>query len=288
MPYRIEDTIYRLNQLIKENEEFRQEMRLANNELREEMRRENESLRADIRALGQQRGTTIPSITQPALEPVVDRQPVATSSHMLPKVPLRPLSTLAYGTADRPRLLGYIAEAMNLVETKDDTEEMKDGKHKSVNKMFTRMVDLSKTVCGGIADKVRYDESLDHSNMTWGKLPGQYRDDAVALLIQMAQLCNIDMTRSFQNWAPLLFLSGSYHNNFNTKNTTQKNSNGQQQESTERGARPTPSGNASEGSGGALTAEERVTAVKRKRQEDSNEEQTSRRKGKSPNRKGNE
>ncbi|CAO3683433.1 unnamed protein product [Rhizopus stolonifer] len=171
MPYRIEDTIYRLNQLIKENEEFRQEMRLANNELREEMRRENESLRADIRALGQQRGTTISSITQPALEPVVDRQPVAQN---------------------RPRLLGYIAEAMNLVETKDDTEEMKDGKHKSVNKMFTRMVDLSKTVCGGIADKVRYDESLDHSNMTWGKLPGQYRDDAVALLIQMAQLCNID------------------------------------------------------------------------------------------------
>ncbi|CAO3702069.1 unnamed protein product [Rhizopus stolonifer] len=152
-------------------------MRLANNELREEMRRENESLRA----LGQQRGTTIPSITQPALEPVIDRQPVATSSHMLPKVLLRPLSTLAYGTADRPRLLGYIAEAMNLVETKDYTEEMKDGKHKSVNKMFTRMVDLSKTVCGGIADKVRYDESLDHSNMTWGKLPGQYRDDAVAL-----------------------------------------------------------------------------------------------------------
>ncbi|CAO3694882.1 unnamed protein product [Rhizopus stolonifer] len=287
MPYRIEGTIYRLNQLIKENEEFRQEMRLANNELREEMRRENESLRADIRALGQQRGTTIPSITQPALEPVIDRQPVTTSSHMLPKVPLRPLSTLAYGTADRPRLLGYIAEAMNLVETKNDTEEMKDGKHKSVNKMFTRMVDLSKTVCGDIADKVRYDESLDHSNMTWGKLPGQYRDDAVALLIQMAPLCNIDMTRSFQNWAPLLFLSESYHNNF-TKNTTQKNSNSQQQESTGRGARPTPSNNAREGSGGALTAEERVTAVKRKRQEDSNEEQTSRRKGKSPNREGNE
>lgn len=55
MPYRIEDTIYRLNQMIKENEEFRQEMRLANNELREEMRRENESLRAEIRALGQRK-----------------------------------------------------------------------------------------------------------------------------------------------------------------------------------------------------------------------------------------
>ncbi|KAG1436809.1 hypothetical protein G6F56_013400 [Rhizopus delemar] len=186
---------------------------------------------------------------------------------MLPKIPLRPLSTLAYGTADRPRLLGYIAEAMNLVETKDDTEEMKDGKHKSVHKMFTRMVDLDKTVCGGIAGRIKNDESLGRTNITWGKFAGHYRDDAVALLIQMSQLCNIDMTRSFHNWAPLLFLSGSYHNNFNTRNTTQKNSNNQQQSSTGNGAHPTPSGDASEEFDGASTAEERTTAVKRKRQE---------------------
>lgn len=172
-----------------------------------------------------ERGTAVPSFTQPLPEPVIDHRPVASSSRILPKIPLRPLSTLAYGTADRPRLLGYIAEAMNLVETKDDTEEMKDGKHKSVHKMFTRMVDLAKTVCGGIADRIKNDESLDHTNITWGKLPGHYRDDAVALLIQMAQLCNIDMTRSFHNWAPLLFLSGSYHNNFNTRNTVRNTNN---------------------------------------------------------------
>ncbi|KAG1443820.1 hypothetical protein G6F56_010532 [Rhizopus delemar] len=250
--------------MIKENEEFRQGMRLANNEL------------------------PVPSITQPLPEPVIGHRPVASSSRMLPKIPLRPLSTLAYGTADRPHLLGYIAEAVNLIETKDDTEEMKDGKHKSVHKMFTKMIDLAKTVCGNIADKVRADDSLDHSNTSWGKLPGHYRDDAVALLVQMAQLCNIDMTRSFQNWAPLLFLSGSYHNNFNTRNTTQKNSNNQQQSLTGNGAHPTPSGDASEESDGASTAEERTTAVKRKRQEGSNEHQTSRRKGKGPDRRSNE
>ncbi|KAG1436603.1 hypothetical protein G6F56_013488 [Rhizopus delemar] len=133
--------------------------------------------------------------------------------------------------------------------------------------MFTRMVDLAKTVCGGIADRIKNDESLDHTNITWGKLPGHYRDDAVALLIQMAQFCNIDMTRSFHNWASLLFLSGSYHNNFNTRNTTQKNNNNQQQSSTGNGAHPTPLGDATEESDGASTAEERTTAVKRNRQE---------------------
>ncbi|KAG1435825.1 hypothetical protein G6F56_013818 [Rhizopus delemar] len=112
------------------------------------MRRENESLRAEIRALGQQRATTVSLMAQPILEPVIDRRPVNSNLNPLPKIPLRPLSTLAYGTADRPRLLGYIAEVMNLVETKNDTEEMKDGKHKSVHKMFTRMVDLAKTICG--------------------------------------------------------------------------------------------------------------------------------------------
>lgn len=156
------------------------------------------------------------TINQSVAPMVTLGQPTSTASAAtMRSIPRRPACTYSHGKSNRPRLLGYIRETMNLIEERNDSEQVKKGKAESSNSVLGSLEGMAKAVCSAIANEVAKDSSLDQTRKTWGKIPSHYKERGVKTLIETAKKFNFHLDRSYENWAPLLLLSTSYHNNFN-------------------------------------------------------------------------
>ncbi|CAO3702067.1 unnamed protein product [Rhizopus stolonifer] len=198
MPYRTDDIIYKLNELIQTSQDFHQEIQHDIDNIRHEIDRLNTAIR---NLAGNNNDTTVSQAESHELITAVEPQ----------------VSTRAYGDGERPRLLGFIRETMDLVEQRDNSELAKLRKRESASKILIRLNNLTLAVCEGVNAKVEEDKSLNHATMTWGKVPAKYKEFAVPLLIDMAKKSFIPLDRSEENWAPKLLLARRYHNKFNKK-----------------------------------------------------------------------
>ncbi|KAG1437828.1 hypothetical protein G6F56_012912 [Rhizopus delemar] len=191
-----------------------------------ELQQELNSLKNEVRAL-KNHNVIVDQSVAPNLTPM---QPTAsTANTFISRIPRRPACTFLQGGADKPRLLGYIRETMNLVEERGDSEIFKMRKAESAN---SALCDLEAT----------------------------------------AKQFNFHLDRSVGNWAPLLLLSSSYHNNYNPKKSTSSNrseqnmagSSGNVEESIEQERHL---GQTSHDSEHSTASESRAMASKRRRQE---------------------
>ncbi|KAG1440123.1 hypothetical protein G6F56_012041 [Rhizopus delemar] len=172
-----------------ENAEFREEMRRTTTELQQELN----SLKNEVRALKNHNVIVDQSVAL-NLTPV---QPTgSTTNTLLSRIPRRPACTFSQGDADKPCLSGYIRETMNLVKERDESEIVKMRKTENTNSALCNLEGMEKTVCGAMANAVSQDPSLDKTT---------------------AKQFNFHLDRSVGDWASLLLLSSSYHNNYKPK-----------------------------------------------------------------------
>lgn len=128
-----------------------------------------------------------------------------------------PASSKFYGTGERARLMGYIAEMMDLVQLPEDSDNVMLGKRDSVQDILDTLLTYAQAACSGMHKMVSKDTALDHTTLTWSKVPEVYKERAVEVFINMAKCDNIPFDRSEDHWAPRVMLARRYHNKYNPK-----------------------------------------------------------------------
>ncbi|KAG1437844.1 hypothetical protein G6F56_012904 [Rhizopus delemar] len=234
-----------------------------------ELQQELNSLKNEVRAL-KNHNVIVDQSVAPNLTPM--QRTASTANTLISRIPQRPACTFLQGDADKPHLLDYIRETMNLVEERGDSEIVEMRKAESINSALCDLEGMAKTVCGAMANAVSQDPSLDKSKITGGKVPTHYRDRGLKTLIATAKQFNFHLDRSVGDWASLLLLSSSYHNNYNPKKPTSSNrseqnmagSSGNVEESIEQERHLCQTSHDSEHS---TASESRAMASKRRRQE---------------------
>ncbi|KAG1468901.1 hypothetical protein G6F56_003570 [Rhizopus delemar] len=205
MPYGTDDVIYKLNEIIRSNEDFQEEMRRSLNDIRRQLDRLYTTVNSNTEIVSNQ-NRKIKSLYEAYIfnwfidNSIVSRIESHTSTVInddhIKLIPSQPVSTRAHGNGERPRLLGYIRETMGLVKQRDDTEQIKKQKRDSATKILKRLNKLALAVCEGINANVEADTRLDQSKMTWEKLPSHYKESTIPRLINMAKKTFIPLDRS--------------------------------------------------------------------------------------------